>query len=95
MAVRAETLLPKDREAALAMAARRLALVAKTLNKLPSPLTSTTMDQSPPSTLVPLAHTPSATNFGPPTFDNTIQAFDLAHRLVVEPSCQTIRTLNQ
>ena len=42
-----------------------------------------------------LAHTPSATNFGPPTFDNTIKAFDLAHRLGVEPSCQTIRTLNQ
>ncbi|KIM57508.1 hypothetical protein SCLCIDRAFT_66004, partial [Scleroderma citrinum Foug A] len=28
-------------------------------------------------------------------FDNTIKAFDLAHRLGVEPSCQTIRTLDQ
>jgi len=42
-----------------------------------------------------LAHTPGATNFGPPAFDNTIKAFDLAHRLGVEPSCQTICTLNQ
>ena len=42
-----------------------------------------------------LAHTPGATNYGPPTFDNTIKAFDLAHRLGVEPSCQTIRTLDQ
>jgi len=42
-----------------------------------------------------LAHTPGATNFGPPAFDNTIKAFDLAHRLGVEPSCQTIRTLDQ
>jgi len=42
-----------------------------------------------------LAHTPGATNFGPPTSDNTIKAFDLAHRLGVEPSCQTIHTLNQ
>jgi len=41
-----------------------------------------------------LAHTPGATNFGPPTFDNTIKAFDLAHCLGVEPSCQTIRTLD-
>jgi len=41
-----------------------------------------------------LAHTPGATNFGPPAFDNTIKAFDLAHRLGVEPSCQTIRTLD-
>jgi len=42
-----------------------------------------------------LAHTPGATNFGPPTFDNTIKAFDLVHHLGVEPSCQTIHTLNQ
>jgi len=42
-----------------------------------------------------LAHTPGATNFGPPAFNNTIKAFDLAHRLGVEPSCQTIRTLDQ
>ena len=42
-----------------------------------------------------LAHTPSATNYGPPAFDNTIKAFDLAHHLGVEPSCQTIHTLNQ
>jgi len=41
-----------------------------------------------------LAHTPGATNFGPPAFDNTIKAFDLAHCLGVEPSCQTIRTLD-
>jgi len=41
-----------------------------------------------------LAHTPSATNFSPPTFNNTIKDFDLAHRLGVEPSCQTIRTLD-
>ena len=42
-----------------------------------------------------LAHTTGATNYGPPTFDNTVKAFDLAHRLGVEPSCQTIHTLNQ
>ena len=42
-----------------------------------------------------LAHTPGATNYGPPAFDNTIKAFDLAHRLGVEPSCQTIHTLDQ
>jgi len=41
-----------------------------------------------------LAHTPSAAHYGPPTFNNTIQAFDLAHCLGVEPSCQTIHTLN-
>ncbi|KIM66675.1 hypothetical protein SCLCIDRAFT_54075, partial [Scleroderma citrinum Foug A] len=42
-----------------------------------------------------LAHTPGATNYGPPAFDNTIKAFDLAHHLGVEPSCQTIHTLDQ
>ena len=42
-----------------------------------------------------LAHTPSATNYGPPAFDNTIKAFDLAHHLGMEPSCQTICTLDQ
>ena len=42
-----------------------------------------------------LAHTPGATNYGPPAFDNMIKAFDLAHHLGVEPSCQTIRTLDQ
>ena len=42
-----------------------------------------------------LAHTPGAAHYGPPAFDNTIKAFDLAHRLGVEPSCQTIRTLDQ
>jgi len=41
-----------------------------------------------------LAHTPSAAQYGPPAFDNTIRAFDLAHCLGVEPSCQTIRTLD-
>jgi len=41
-----------------------------------------------------LAHTPGAAHYGPPAFDNTIKAFDLAHRLGVEPSCQTIRTLD-
>jgi len=41
-----------------------------------------------------LAHTPGAAHYGPPTFDNTIKAFNLAHHLGVEPSCQTIRTLN-
>ena len=35
------------------------------------------------------------TNYGPPAFNNTIKAFNLAHRLGVEPSCQTIRTLDQ
>ena len=34
-------------------------------------------------------------NYGPPAFDNTIKAFDLAHCLGVEPSCQTIHTLDQ
>ncbi|KIM64461.1 hypothetical protein SCLCIDRAFT_1167264, partial [Scleroderma citrinum Foug A] len=42
-----------------------------------------------------LAHTTGVTNYGPPAFDNTIKAFDLVHRLGVEPSCQTIRTLDQ
>ena len=42
-----------------------------------------------------LAHTPGATNYSPPAFNNTIKAFDLAHHLGVEPSCQTIRTLDQ
>ncbi|KIM59847.1 hypothetical protein SCLCIDRAFT_49633, partial [Scleroderma citrinum Foug A] len=42
-----------------------------------------------------LAHTqPGATNYSPPAFDNTIKAFDLAHCLGVEPSCQTICTLD-
>jgi len=41
-----------------------------------------------------LAHTPSAAHYGPPAFNNTIKAFDLAHRLGVEPSCQTICTLD-
>ena len=42
-----------------------------------------------------LAHTPGATNYGPPAFDNTIKAFDLAHCLGMEASCQTIHTLDQ
>ncbi|KIM58794.1 hypothetical protein SCLCIDRAFT_37680, partial [Scleroderma citrinum Foug A] len=42
-----------------------------------------------------LAHTTGATNYGPPAFDNTVKAFDLVHRLGVEPSCQTICTLDQ
>ena len=42
-----------------------------------------------------LAHTPGMTNYGPPAFDNTIKAFDLPHHLGVEPSCQTICTLDQ
>ena len=42
-----------------------------------------------------LAHTTGTTNYGPPAFDNTIKAFDLAHCLGVEPSCQTIHTLDQ
>jgi len=41
-----------------------------------------------------LAHTPGAAHYGPPTFDNTIKAFNLAHHLGVEPSCQTICTLD-
>ena len=41
-----------------------------------------------------LAHTTGMTNYGPPAFDNTIKAFDLAHCLGVEPSCQTIHTLD-
>jgi len=43
MAVQAETLLPKDREAALVMVARKLALAAKMLSKPPSPPMSTMM----------------------------------------------------
>ena len=35
-----------------------------------------------------LAHTTGATNYGPPTFDNTIKAFNLAHQLGIEPFCQ-------
>jgi len=42
-----------------------------------------------------LAHTPGAAHYGPPAFDNTIKAFDLAHHLGIEPPCQTIRTLDQ
>ena len=41
-----------------------------------------------------LAHTTGVTNYGPPTFNNTIKAFDLVHCLGIEPSCQTIRTLD-
>ncbi|KIM61335.1 hypothetical protein SCLCIDRAFT_25962 [Scleroderma citrinum Foug A] len=41
-----------------------------------------------------LAHTPGATKYNPPAFDNTIKAFDLAHHLGVEPFCQTICTLD-
>ena len=41
-----------------------------------------------------LAHTTGTTNYGPPVFDNTVKAFDLAHHLGMEPSCQTIRTLD-
>ena len=41
-----------------------------------------------------LAHTPGSAHYGPPAFNNTIKAFDLAHRLGVEPSCKTIRTLD-
>ena len=42
-----------------------------------------------------LAHTTGMTNYSPPAFDNTIKAFDLAHHLGMEPSCQTIQTLDQ
>ena len=42
-----------------------------------------------------LAHTPGATSYSPPAFDNTIKAFDLVHHLGMEPSCQTICTLDQ
>ncbi|KIM50446.1 hypothetical protein SCLCIDRAFT_47492, partial [Scleroderma citrinum Foug A] len=42
-----------------------------------------------------LAHTTGATNYGPPVFNNTVKAFNLAHHLGVEPSCQTIHTLDQ
>ena len=42
-----------------------------------------------------LAHTTGMTNYGPPTFNNTIKAFNLVHCLGMEPSCQTICTLNQ
>ena len=42
-----------------------------------------------------LAHTPGSAHYGPPTFDNIIKAFDLAHRLGVEPSCETICTLDR
>ena len=41
-----------------------------------------------------LAHTTGVTNYGPPAFNNTIKAFDLAHHLGVEPSCQTICTFD-
>ena len=42
-----------------------------------------------------LAHTTGVTNYSPPTFNNTIKAFDLVHHLGMEPSCQTICTLDQ
>ena len=42
-----------------------------------------------------LAHIPGSAHYGPPAFNNTIKAFDLAHRLGVEPSCETIRTLDR
>ena len=41
-----------------------------------------------------LAHTTGTTNYGPPAFDNMIKAFNLVHCLGVEPSCQTIHTLD-
>ena len=40
-----------------------------------------------------LAHTPGSAHYGPPAFNNTIKAFNLAHQLGVEPSCKTIHTL--
>ena len=53
-------------------------------------------DRPPPTVdLHTLAHTTGMTNYGPPAFDNTVKAFDLAHQLGMEPSCQTIHTLNQ
>ena len=42
-----------------------------------------------------LAHTPSSAHYSPPAFNNTIKAFDLAHWLGVEPSCEMIRTLDR
>ncbi|KIJ10659.1 hypothetical protein PAXINDRAFT_16376 [Paxillus involutus ATCC 200175] len=42
-----------------------------------------------------LAHTPGAQFFGPPAWDNTQKAFDLAHILGVEPSFETIRALDK
>ncbi|KIJ09172.1 hypothetical protein PAXINDRAFT_17734 [Paxillus involutus ATCC 200175] len=42
-----------------------------------------------------LAHTPGAQFFGPPAWDNTQKAFDLAHVLGVEPSFKTIRALDK
>ena len=41
-----------------------------------------------------LTHTTGSAHYGPPAFDNTIKAFNLAHRLGVEPSCKMIRTLD-
>ena len=48
-------------------------------------------EDSPVPTVNPcaLAHTTGTTNYSPPTFDNTIKAFDLAHRLGVEPSTRS------
>ncbi|KIJ07662.1 hypothetical protein PAXINDRAFT_19164 [Paxillus involutus ATCC 200175] len=42
-----------------------------------------------------LAHTPGAQFFGPPAWDNTQKAFNLAHVLGVEPSFETIRALDK
>ena len=45
--------------------------------------------------LCALAHTTGTTNYGPPAFENTVKAFNLAHCLGMEPFCQTIHTLDQ
>ncbi|KIJ19209.1 hypothetical protein PAXINDRAFT_8564 [Paxillus involutus ATCC 200175] len=42
-----------------------------------------------------LAHMPGAQFFGPPAWDNTQKAFDLAHVLGVEPSFKTICALDK
>ena len=41
-----------------------------------------------------LTYTPSSANYSPPTFNNTIKAFNLVHHLGIKPFCETICTLN-
>ena len=97
MAVAAEMLLPKDRVVTTVMVAERCMLITSTPRMLSLPHTYVCYEDGPVLTIDPhtLAHTPGATNYGPLAFNNTIKAFDLVHRLGVEPSCQTIWTLDQ
>ena len=95
MAVRAEMLPPMDKATATGRGGKR-ARARREATHNAAFATYVHYDEPEP-TVDPraLAHTPGSAHYGPPAFDNTIKAFDLAHRLGVEPSCETIRTLDR